>query len=131
MKSRDALLVSTLRMVISALKNEKIALSHELTEEEIIRVLRREVKQRKESAEDFEKAGRKDLAEKELKEAAYIQSYLPELITGEALREKVFSLLEEIQPKGLGEAMKAVMGKFKGRVDGKEVRKVVESWLQR
>jgi len=137
MKSRvDELRVSTLRMMKSAIKNAEIAKrgKGDLIEEDIIGVLSTMVKQRKESVEQYEKANRNDLAEKENKEIGIIQEYLPEQLTPEELDEAIKSTIKETgvtSMKEIGKLMKELMPKVKGKADGKLVNQRVREILEK
>lgn len=132
MKSGDKEKRDVLRMFDSMVKNveiEKGKREDGLNDEEIIEVLSRAIKQRKESAEQYRKGGREDLAEKEKSEAEILSKYLPEQMSEEDLKKVIAEAVEEsgIKDKsGMGKVMGIVMGKAKGRADGNEVRKIVE-----
>ena len=97
MKARDMETVSALRMVTSALKNKMIEVRpNELTDEDTIGVLKKLSKQRKDSIEQFQKAGRDDLAEKEQKELSVLEKYLPEQMGEEQVTEIVISAIAEV-----------------------------------
>ena len=89
MKARDKVRLNTVRMIKSALMNEKIKAGHDLTAEEELTVLSREKKQREESIEEFTKANRKDLADETKQELAIVESYLPKQMTQEELNQAV------------------------------------------
>ncbi len=136
MKSRAGeLIVSTLRMIKSAIKNAEIAKrgKGELTEEDILGVLSTMVKQRKESVEQYLKANRNDLAEKEEKEIEVIQKYLPEQLSTEEVDEIIKSTIQEAGISGMkdmGRLMKELMPKLKGKADGKLVSQRVKETLK-
>ncbi|HBR22825.1 MAG TPA: glutamyl-tRNA amidotransferase [Nitrospiraceae bacterium] len=137
MKSRaDELKVSTLRMMKSSIKNAEIAKrgKGELTEEDILGVLSSMVKQRKESVEQYSKANRNDLAEKENKEISIIQAYLPEQLSAEEVDEIIKSTIREAGITGMkdmGRLMKELMPKIKGKADGKQVSQRVKETLEK
>ncbi len=137
MKSRDELLVSVLRMMKSAIKNAEIAKrggGAGLKEEDIIGVLSTMVKQRKESAEEYARANRKDLADKESQEIVIIMKYLPQQLTAEELDSVIRSAIEEAGVSGLkelGKLMKELMPRVKGRADGKLVNQRVKEILEK
>ena len=137
MKSRaDELIISTLRMMKSSIKNAEIAKrgKGELTEEDILGVLSTMVKQRKESVEQYLKANRKDLAEKENKEINIIQVYLPEQLSPEEVDEIIKSTIQEAGITGMkdmGRLMKELMPKLKGKADGKLVSRRVKEILEK
>jgi hypothetical protein len=138
MKSKEegsGLRTSTLRMMKSSIKNAEIAKrgKGELTEEDILGVLSTMVKQRRESVEQYQKANRKDLAEKEEKEIEVIQKYLPEQLSTEEVDEIIKSTIQEagiVDMKDMGRLMKELMPKLKGRADGKLVSQRVKETLE-
>lgn len=134
MKSKDELKTTTLRMIKSAIKNAEIAKrgKGDLTEDDVIGVLSSMVKQRKESVEQYQKANRNDLAEKEDKEIVIIQEYLPKQLTVEELDEIIKTTIKETGvsgPKEMGKLMKELMPKTKGKADGKLVSERVKALL--
>lgn len=134
MKNRDKETLNTVRMLKSALMNEKIKLGHDLTSDEEIKVLNSELKQRKESLDEFIKGNREDLADETRKEIKIVQKYLPKQLDPEQLAKIVAETIEETGAKGksdFGKVMKAIMPKLKGRADGKEVSKLVSQKLNK
>lgn len=136
MKSKDELKTTTLRMIKSAVKNAEIAKrgKGDLTEDDIMGVLSTMVKQRKESAEQYEKANRKDLADKENTEISIIQEYLPKQLTTEELDVIIKSTIQEtgvVDMKEMGKLMKELMPKVKGKADGKLVNQRIKEILEK
>ena len=136
MKSKDELKTTTLRMIKSAAKNAEIAKrgKGDLTEEDIMGVLSTMVKQRKESAEQYEKANRKDLADKENTEISILQEYLPKQLTTEELDAIIKSTIQETGVAGMkeiGKLMKELMPKVKGKADGKLVNHLIKEILEK
>mgnify|MGYP001592974674 CR=1 FL=1 len=133
MKGGDSFKVGTLRMVVSAIKNREIEKraksSDPLTEEEVIEVLRREVKKRRESIEIYGSAGRGDLKEKEELELKIIQTYLPAELTEEEIEKIVVGVIS-VGERELGKIMKAVKGQIGGRADGKLVSEIIKKNLE-
>ncbi len=133
MKGGDSFKVGTLRMVVSAIQNREIEKraksSDPLTEDEIIEVLRREVKKRKESIEIYGSAGRGDLKEKEELELKVIQAYLPAELTEEEIEKIVVQTMSGGE-RELGKIMKAVKEQTFGRADGKLVSEIVKKHLE-
>jgi uncharacterized protein YqeY len=132
MKARDAERTSTLRMLLAELKNERIKLGHEVTEEEFFVVLRRAVKQRQDSVEQYRNAGREDLAGKEEREGKVLASYLPAPVSEDEVRRAVEELVRAeglTGPGGLGRVMQTVLPRFKGRFDGKVLQKIAREAL--
>jgi uncharacterized protein YqeY len=132
LKSGDKLKVSVIRLVMAALKNKEIEKRRSLSEEEIIEILVSLSKQRKESIESFKRGGREDLVDKETSELKIIESYLPQQLTPEEIKEIIRESIEETGASGagdIGKVMKVLMPKVKGRADGKLVNEMVRELL--
>jgi uncharacterized protein YqeY len=132
MKSGDKRRVGTLRLVIAALKNERIQAGRELTGEEIEAALRRAVKQRKDSIEQYAKGGRQDLVDAETEELSILESYLPKGMTDEEVEAAVKAVIAEkglSSSKDVGLAMKELMARHKGRIDGKRAQEIARRLL--
>jgi uncharacterized protein len=128
MKARDAERTSTLRMAISALKYRTIERSAQLSDEEQLDVLRKQVKQRDDSIEEYRKAGRQDLADKEERERRIIETYLPARMGGDELRAEVRAALGSLAADAkFGDAMKLAMAALKDRADGKAIQEAVKA----
>jgi uncharacterized protein YqeY len=134
MKARDQLRMDAIRMVKAALQNKEIELKKALDEAEMSRVLLTLVKQRKEAAEQYKIGKREDLADKELKEVAIIEAYLPKALSQEEVVKIVEGAIKETGAAGakdMGKVMKAVMAKLAGQaVDGKQLSDLVRTRLQ-
>jgi uncharacterized protein len=134
MKAKDAPRLSTLRMVKAALKNREIEKMAALTDDESLRALQSLVKQRRDSIEQYTKAGRAELAAKEADEVKVIEEYLPAAPDEATVARVVAETLAEIgaqSAKDTGRAMKAVLAKFAGQpVDGKLVSQLVKAKLE-
>ena len=133
MRAKDAERLSTLRMVKANLMNRKIEKGGELTDEEVGKALQSLVKQRRDSIEQYEKAGRSDLAAKEAAEIAHIEIYLPQSATVEEIVEAVAEAMADTGAssiKEMGVVMKAALAKLAGKsIDGKIVSEAVKSKL--
>lgn len=132
MKSQDKLKLSVLRMIRAAVKNQEIERKRPLDDGELIDVLSREIKQRKDSLQDFEKAGRTDLAEQVTAEIEIISAYLPTPLTDEEVTALVQQTIQETGASSkadMGKVMAALMPKVKGRADGKLVNRIVSQHL--
>jgi len=132
MKSGDKRRVATLRLVLAGLKNEKIQAQRNLTDEEVEAVLRRAVKQRKDSIEQYGKGGRQDLVDAETEELAIIESYLPKGLTDAEIEHELKAVIAErgfSSSKDVGLAMKELMARHKGRVDGKKAQEIARRLL--
>ncbi len=134
MKAQDAVKRDTLRMVKAALMNRQIDAGQELTDEEVAKTLQTLVKQRRDSIEQYENAGRGALAEKEAAEIAVIEVYLPQAATSEEITAAVEAAVAETgasSMKDMGTVMKAALGKLAGKTaDGKAVSEAVRARLQ-
>ena len=132
MKARDAEKTSTLRMLQSAFKYAQIESGHELSDEEALVVVRKAVKQRLDSIEQFTKGNRPELAEKERREMEMLKTYLPpELSEAElesGLRE-IIAASGAQSKKDMGKVMKEATARFKGRVEGKKIQELVSRLL--
>jgi len=132
MKSKDSLKVDTLRLIVSEIKNREIDLREELGDEVITALLTTQIKKRKEAAGMYEKGGRTDLKEKEEKEMAIIQVYLPEQVGEEELKQRIQAVIAETGaqgPKDMGKVMKVVVPEFKGKAEGDQIRNIVTELL--
>ncbi len=135
MKSKDELRLSVLRMVKSALKNKQVEKIRPLEEAESLAVLQTLVKQRKESIEQFARGGRKDLADKESREIAIIESYLPAAAGAAEMDQAIEAAIAETganSPKQMGAVIKAARARLEGKtVDGKLLSDRVRDRLSR
>lgn len=135
MKSGDALKRDTLRMLDSMIKNteiEKMKKKEGLTDAEIIDVLSRAVKQRKDSVLQYTAGGRPELAEKESQEIAILMEYLPEQMSEDKVREIIKEVIAQTGANSkadIGKVMGQAMGKLKGQADGNVVKKIAEELL--
>jgi uncharacterized protein YqeY len=133
MKNKEKDKLTTIRMVKASLQNEAIKLgTKELSEEVELTILSREVKQRKESLHEFDKAGRQDLVDKLRAELAIVELYLPKQLSEEELSEIVKETVSEVGAKSkadMGKVMAAIMPKVKGKADGSLVNKLVQQHL--
>ena len=133
MKAQDALRTSTLRMAKAALQNREIEKGGELDEDEMAKLLRSLVKQRRDSVEQYEKAGRQDLADKEKAEIQIIEQYLPQAATREEIEAAVAASIEETgagSMKDMGKVMKATQAALAGKnADGRTVSEIVKTKL--
>ena len=132
MKAQEKERLSVIRMLQSAMKNEQIHLGHELSDEEAMSVIRKAVKQRQDSIEQYSNAGRTELADKERSEMEILKTYLPAELSEEeleaGLREIVASTGAQSK-KDLGKVMKEATARYKGRADGKKIQEIVSRLL--
>ncbi|HEV8620354.1 MAG TPA: GatB/YqeY domain-containing protein [Nitrospiraceae bacterium] len=133
MKAKDQLRMDCIRMIKAALLNKQLELKKDLDDSEMSRVMTTLVKQRRESVEQYQKAQRKDLAEKELREITIIETYLPKALSTQELAQVVETVIRETGAsalKDMGAVMKAVMSRLAGQaVDGKQLSELVRARL--
>ena len=132
MKADQKVRISTLRLLLSALHNEEIELQRELGDEDAVRIVRKEIKQRLESIREFERGGRADLVQSEEQELAILQEYAPKLMEEEEIEKYVGGAVAEVgasEPKDLGRVMAALMPKLAGKADGSVVNRIVREKL--
>jgi len=132
MKSSDAVRVSALRMAKAAIKNVQIEKGRELSDEEILSVLSSMGKQRRESIDQFSRAGREDLAGIERQELSMLQAYMPAQLSLEDVEKFIIQAIQESSAKSeadMGKVMKVLMPKIKGVADGKWVNTRVKELL--
>lgn len=132
LKNKEKEKLSTIRMVRSAIKKAEIDKKAQLTNDEIIEVIAREVKQRKDAIEKYEKAGREDLANKEKVELEVLESYLPKQLTDDELCDIIQNTIQQLgvtSKKEMKKIMETVLPQVKGRADGKRVSRLVQELL--
>lgn len=135
MKDREAgkLRLSVIRMVRANIKNVEINDKKELTDDEVLAVLMKEVKMRQDSVEEFQKAGRDELVAQAKEEIAILKKYLPEALSDDELKAIVAEVIAAVgatSSKDMGKVMPAVMVKTKGRADGKRINVMVRELLK-
>ena len=136
MKRADQETVGVLRILLTAIKNKEIEKKTksggegQLSDEEVIQVLMSDAKKHKESMEIFTKGGRKDLSDKEEKELAIIQTYLPKQLSETEIEQIIDKVLQKISVKDFGSVMKDVMKELKGKADGKVVSAIIQKKLK-
>lgn len=132
MKSGDKNTLKVVRMIKSSLDNEKIKLGKDVTEDDELSVLNREMKQRKESLDEFAKAKRDDLVNDVSSEIDVLKSYLPEQLDNDQVKKIVNETISEVKAdssKDIGKVMSALTPKIKGKADGKTVSNLVKEML--
>jgi uncharacterized protein len=134
MKARDELTTATLRMTLTAITNEEVAgkSARELGDDEVLRIITREGKKRREAAEAYDAAGRAELAARERAEGDVLERYLPAQLGGDELAELVRSAVAEAgatSQRDIGAVMKLVQPRVAGRADGKRVSEEVRRQL--
>ncbi|KQB87215.1 GatB/YqeY domain-containing protein [Corynebacterium lowii] len=134
MKAKDKNRTGTIRMLLAAIQEEETkGTKHELTDEDVLKVIAREIKKRRESAEVYATNGRQELADAELAEVEVLQSYQPEQLDDAALQDLVAKVIAGMDPaptmKDMGQVMKAATAEAAGRADGKRLSGAVKAAL--
>lgn len=132
LKAGERRRVSTLRLLLSALKNERIHLQRGLSDEEVEAAIRRAVKQRREAIEQYGLGGRADLVAAETEELGILEAYLPQSLSEADLESVVRDIIRDkgfASAKDVGSLMKEVMAQHKGRVDGKRAQEIARRLL--
>ncbi|KRK49404.1 GatB/YqeY domain-containing protein [Secundilactobacillus kimchicus] len=134
MKAHDKLALNVIRMIKASLTNERVKLGHDLTEDDELTVLSRELKQRKESRTEFADAGRQDLVDQLDAEIELVEKYAPKQLSEEEVQQIVEATATEVNASSMadfGKMMGAVMPKLKGKADGAIVNKAVKALLSK
>jgi uncharacterized protein YqeY len=132
LKAGEADKVAVLRLLMTAMKNEQIKVGAELSDEQAMKVLAHQAKQRKDSITAYEAAGRQDLVDQEAAELPFIETYLPEQMSDAELEKLVQEAIDQVgaaSPADMGKVMGATMGKVQGRADGGRVSSMVKKLL--
>lgn len=132
MRSKDERKLAALRMLKTAIRRAEVDKMRELTEEEIIAVIADEARKRREAIEEFSRGGREDLALQEREELAVLEAYLPRPLSREEIVEMARQAIKEVgatNPRQLGQVMKVLMPRVKGRADGSLVSQIVQELL--
>ena len=132
LKAQDKERLSTLRMLLNTIKNERIRSGDEVDEETFFSLVRKGIKQRRESSEQYRQGNRPELAEKEEREAEILQTYLPPEVSDLELQAAIreFVLAEGLAgPQALGQVMKAMLHRFAGRADGATINRLAREIL--
>lgn len=132
MKAGDKARTSTLRMLLTAVKNERIARGEEVDDDAFLKIVQKSIKQRREAAELYDKGGRDELAAKERAEAELLESYLPPQADEDEIRAAIEALVAEQGlegPQAIGVVMKAMMARFAGSADGAVVSRIARDVL--
>lgn len=132
MRNKEKEKLTVIRMIKASLQNEAIKLGVDLNEEQELTVLSREVKQRKDSLHEFEKAGREDLVEKIRTELQYVELYMPKQFSEDEVSKIVAETIAETGASSkadMGKVMAAIMPKVKGKADGSLINKLVQQHL--
>lgn len=132
MKAQDKKTLSVIRMVKGAIQNEELNTKKELTDEEVINIISKQIKTRKESIIEFEKASRQDLIDQTKEEIEILDKYMPEQLSDEEVNKIIMDAIEEVKPssiRDMGKIMNAVNPKLKGRTDMGKVSSIIKEKL--
>lgn len=132
MKNKDKVRLSTIRMVRTAIKNMEIDKKQALSDEDVLALFNRELKQRRDSLQAFEQAGRADLIEGVKEEIHVLEEYLPEQLNDEDLQTIIQEVIAELgatSKADMGKVMGSVLPKVQGRADGKRINAIVQVLL--
>jgi uncharacterized protein YqeY len=129
-KAQDKARTLLLGTILADVKNRKIELMRDLTDDDVREVLRRGIKRRRESIEMFEQGGRRDLAERERAEVAVLETYVPASVSDDELRDAVRTAIAS-GAKNIGAVMGKLMPQFKGRADGATLNRIAREELSR
>lgn len=133
MKNKEKERLTVIRMVKAAMDQEHIDRKREINDELLIDVVNKQIKMRKDSIAEFDKAGRTDLSEKTQSEVDILMAYLPEQLSTEEVSKIIDEIFDEVKPEGqkdMGKVMKEATAKLKGKADMKEVSNIIKEKLQ-
>ena len=132
MKAKDTFKRDTIRFLMSAIKQVEVDSRKELSDEDIVKIIQKSIKQREEAAAQYKEAKRDDLYEKETKEAEILKSYLPAQLSDAELEDEVKKIIEEVGAtslKDMGKIMGVATKRLAGRADGKRINMMVKKLL--
>jgi hypothetical protein len=132
MRARDSHRKSALRMVLTGIQLAEVEAGQDLEDEDIVVLIRKEVKRREEALEMMRDAGRDDLVEDEVKEVEILQAYLPKQMSEDEIRDLAKDVIEEVgaeSPSDLGRVMGAIMPRVRGKAEGRTVNRIVRELL--
>jgi uncharacterized protein YqeY len=132
MKSGEKEKLVTIRMLLSDIHKKEIDKRGPLTEQEILGVVSKSIKSRKDSIEEFKRGDRDDLVQKESREIEYLNVYLPKPLSKEEIQKAIEDIITETgasSAKDFGRVMKEIMGRYQGQVDGKEIGEIIKQKL--
>ena len=133
MKNKEKERLTVIRMVKAAMDQEHIDRKREINDELLIDVVNKQIKMRKDSIAEFDKAGRNDLSEKTQSEVDILMAYLPEQLSLEEVQKIIEEIFDEVKPEGpkdMGKVMKEATAKLKGKADMKDVSNIIKEKLQ-
>lgn len=132
MRAKDKARLSSLRLVLTAIKKKEKEVRRSLEDQEVISVISSQIRQRHESIDQYRKAGREDLAKAEESELQVLQAYIPAQLSEEEMSQAVDEIIAEVgaaSMKDMGKVMKAAMAKLAGRADGRAINEMVKAKL--
>ncbi len=132
MKEKDTFKRDTIRFLMSAIKQVEVDTRKELSDEDLVKIIQKSVKQREEAARQYKEGGREDLYEKEMKEAELLKTYLPKQLSDEELKAELVQIIEEVgatSMKDMGKVMGVATKKLAGKADGKRINQMVKELL--
>ena len=132
MKAKDSKKRDALRLLTSAFKQVEVDERKELSDEDVIKIIQKQVKSRNESATQYKEAGREDLMQKELEEIAYFEPYLPKQLSDDELESAVQVIIEKVgatSMKDMGKVMGAASKELAGKADGRRINECVKKIL--
>ncbi len=132
MKEKDVFKRDTIRFLMSAIKQVEVDTRKELSDEDIIKIIQKSVKQREEAAKQYKEGGREDLYDKEMREAKLLKTYLPTQLSDEELKEQLQQIIQEVGAttmKDMGKVMGTATKKLAGKADGKRINQMVKELL--
>ena len=130
MKSQDKLRLETIRNLLSLVKNAEIDLKHEVSDEEFMQIVQKEVKRRKEAIEQFKSAGRQETAAEEEDKLEVFFQFMPKQLSEEELVSEMQKIKQEINATEIPQLMKEAQARLRGKADGKDVARVVQQVLR-
>jgi len=134
MKAKDSVKLEVVRSVITGIKNLEVQKMGEADDNDVLQVIKQEVKKRREAIEMYQKAGRTDLLEQEKAELSVLESYLPPLMSEDEIRQVVKNHIEKLQPNSMkerGKIMGSLMQELKGKADGNTVGNLLDEELEK
>lgn len=132
MRTKDEAKLASLRLLLTAIKNKEKEVRRSLEDQEVISLVASQIKQRKESIDQYGKAGREDLVKAEKRELEILEGYMPEQLSAEEMSQALDAVIAEVGAvslKDMGKVMKAAMAKLAGRADGRAINEMVKEKL--
>jgi uncharacterized protein YqeY len=134
LKAKDTVKLEVVRSILTAVKNLEVQKMKTADDDDVVQAIRQEAKKRREAIDLYKQAGRNDLAEKEEEELKVLETYLPQMLSEQQVRQIVRARVEEIKPSSVkerGKVMGALMQELKGKADGSLVGKILDEELEK